>query len=146
MEASIGQLKKDKQSSLSELKKLQADMTSTIQKIKVMRILGQCGITRNVPAMWNHIRDVSVTRCHTQNVSAAHAGRFCWPSKWPFLVAGMRPNSVWEDHVLRQLGQNKDLWADVAPTGRVVRELLESTALGSSLSSVVGRVRAGAVA
>lgn len=34
MEASIGQLKKDKQSSLSELKKLQADMTSAIQKIK----------------------------------------------------------------------------------------------------------------
>jgi hypothetical protein len=36
MEASIGQLKKDKQSSLSELKKLQADMTSAIQKIKVI--------------------------------------------------------------------------------------------------------------
>ncbi|PNF18978.1 Myosin heavy chain 95F [Cryptotermes secundus] len=34
MEASIGQLKKDKQFSLSELKKLQADMTSAIQKIK----------------------------------------------------------------------------------------------------------------
>jgi hypothetical protein len=36
MEASIGQLKKDKQSSLSELKKLQADMTSAVQKIKVI--------------------------------------------------------------------------------------------------------------
>jgi hypothetical protein len=36
MEASIGQLKKDKQSSLSELKKLQADMTSAIQQIKVI--------------------------------------------------------------------------------------------------------------
>ncbi|XP_069688949.1 myosin heavy chain 95F isoform X2 [Periplaneta americana] len=34
MEASIGQLKKDKQSSLSDLKKLQADMASAIQKIK----------------------------------------------------------------------------------------------------------------
>jgi hypothetical protein len=38
MEASIGQLKKDKQFSLSELKKLQADMTSAIQQIKVITV------------------------------------------------------------------------------------------------------------
>jgi hypothetical protein len=36
MEASIGQLKKDKQSSLAELKKLQADMISAVQRIKVI--------------------------------------------------------------------------------------------------------------
>jgi len=34
MEASIGQLKKDKESSLSELKKLRADMTSAVEKIQ----------------------------------------------------------------------------------------------------------------
>jgi len=34
MEASIGQLKKDKESSLSQLKKLQADMTSAVEKIQ----------------------------------------------------------------------------------------------------------------
>ena len=38
MEASIGQLKKDKESSLSELKKLQADMTSAVEKIQVIPI------------------------------------------------------------------------------------------------------------
>jgi hypothetical protein len=42
MEASIGQLKKDKQSSLSELKKLQADMTSAVQKIKVTCVMLNC--------------------------------------------------------------------------------------------------------
>ena len=38
MEASIGQLKKDKESSLSELKQLHADMTSTVEKIQVVPI------------------------------------------------------------------------------------------------------------
>jgi hypothetical protein len=38
MEASIGQLKKDKQSCLSELKTLQTDMTSAVEKIKVIPI------------------------------------------------------------------------------------------------------------
>jgi hypothetical protein len=36
MEASIGQLKKGKESSLSELEKLRADMTSAVQKIQVI--------------------------------------------------------------------------------------------------------------
>jgi hypothetical protein len=38
MEASIGQLKKDKETSLSELKKLRADMTSAVEKIQVVPV------------------------------------------------------------------------------------------------------------
>jgi hypothetical protein len=38
MEASIAQLKKDKQSSLSELENLQADMRSAVEKIKVIQV------------------------------------------------------------------------------------------------------------
>ena len=38
MEASIGQLKKEKESSLSELKNLRAAMTSAVEKIQVVPI------------------------------------------------------------------------------------------------------------
>jgi hypothetical protein len=45
--------------------------------------------------------------------------------------------------VLCQRGQNEDCWTDVAPATRLVLALSESTALGCSLPSVVGRDHAG---
>jgi hypothetical protein len=45
--------------------------------------------------------------------------------------------------VLRRRDHNESRWADLAPAARVLLALSESTALGSSLPSVVGRVRAG---
>jgi hypothetical protein len=111
--------------------------------------------------LWNHT-EYSCCELSPLNVSVVHPERLCWPWKGLFLVVGTRPSflryramktaachnycreghaSAFRVNCARKLAALQ--WSAGSVMAAVTWALLEKAALGSSLPTVVGRVRAG---
>jgi hypothetical protein len=75
-----------------------------------------------------HILNISAVRYHTRNVCVG-------PKK--IVLRSVYAAMLWS------CGHSEDRWANVAPAAKVMLALSQSTALGATLPSVVGLVRAG---